>query len=237
MPLPKIKHPLFDVTVPSTKKKIKLRPMLAKEDKILLIAKESDDDADIFNSIKQVVNNCIMDEVDIDTLSIFDLEYLYLKIRSVSVDNMIRLTFRDNEDEQTYDFEIDLSKIEVEFPPKIEKKIMVDETTGILMKYPPAELYGNKDFFHMDDPTAKMEKLIKMSIDKIFDEDQVYQVKDASEKEIQEFMDSLPLNAVDKINEFMVNQPTIRHELSYTNKNGKIVNIVLNTLNDFFTLR
>ena len=99
MALPKIQHPLFDCVVPSTNKKIKIRPMLVKEEKILLMAKQANDRSDQINALKQVVNNCIAETLDIDNLALFDLEYIFTKIRAASVSNTVKLSYKDNEDE------------------------------------------------------------------------------------------------------------------------------------------
>jgi hypothetical protein len=237
LPLPKIQHPLFDVEVPSTKQHIKIRPMLVREEKILLIAKESEDDIDIFTAIKQVVNNCIVDDINVDELALFDLEYIYLKIRAVSVDNMIKLAFRDSVDNQVYEFDVDLNEVKVKFPEKVEKKILINETMGVLLRYPSAALYGNKEVAKIEDVSERMNKMIIDCIDKIFDDEMVYKAKDHTEKELMEFLDELPIEKFNMINEFIANMPVMRHELKYTNKEGTEVVIVLSTLNDFFTLR
>ena len=106
MSLPKIMYPQFDILVPSLNKKMKFRQFLVREEKILLVAKTSNEDNDILTAIKQVVNNCSMDPTfDVDTISVFDLEYLFLKIRSLSVSNVIKLSYKDYEDEKVYDFD------------------------------------------------------------------------------------------------------------------------------------
>jgi T4 bacteriophage base plate protein len=236
--LPRIQHPLFDVKIPSTKTKTKFRPMTVREEKILLIAKESEDDSDIFTAIKQIVNNCLVDEkINIDNLAIFDIEYIYLKIRAFSIDNMIHLAFRDNADKEIYEFDIDLNTVEVEFPEGVDKKIMINESSGLIMKYPPSSLYGDKAFFNEVDDTKKMDHLIANCIDKVFDADKIYLSSDVTEKEMIEFIDDLPITTFNKINEFVLRVPSINHEITYTNKEGTEVKIALRTLNDFFTLR
>jgi len=117
MALPKITHPMFDVIIPSTKTKIKIRPMLVKEEKILLMAKNGEEETEILAAVNQVVNNCIItDGIDVDKLALFDVEYLFVKIRAVSVSNVSKVSYKDNEDEKIYDFEVDLNNVEVKFP-------------------------------------------------------------------------------------------------------------------------
>ena len=143
MTLPKIPHPTFTLEVPSTKKKLTFRPFLVKEEKILLMAKTSQDENDVLSAVKQIVNNCCETKgFDVNKIAIFDLEYLFLKIRASSVGNMISLSYNDLEDKKQYSFEVDLNKIEVEFPAKsVSNKIEINGKTGILMSYPPASLY------------------------------------------------------------------------------------------------
>src|ERR1017187_2691291 len=146
--LPKITMPMFDVEIPSTKTKAKIRPETAKEEKILLIAKESGDSADILSAVKQVVSNCLID-AKVDDLTLFDLEYLYLRIQAVSVSNKIKMSYRDNEDNKVREFEIDLDKVPVVFPEKDLRKIVVNDTVTLQLKYPPASLYDDKAFLNL----------------------------------------------------------------------------------------
>ena len=128
MSLPKIDYPLYTITVPSLKKSYKFRPFLVKEEKLLLMAKESKEMSDIFTAIKQVVNNCAIDErFDVDKLTIFDLEYIFIKLRAMSVDNIVKVSYKDFQDEKVYDFEIDLNNIEMEMPKNIKNKITLNE--------------------------------------------------------------------------------------------------------------
>jgi hypothetical protein len=236
MALPKISSPLFDVVIPSTKTKIKIRPMLVKEEKILLIAKESGEDGDVLNSIKQVVNNCIMDNgIDIDKLSIFDLEFLFIKIRSVSVSNITKVSYRDNEDNKIYDFDVDLDKVKVIFPEKIEKTIALSESAGINLKYPDASMYSDH-FFESKTATEMFEYMVINCIDRIYDGDQIYFVKDYSKDEVIEFLDNMDINTFNKFREFTNNLPKIEYKIEYKNSLNNDRTIILTSLNDFFTL-
>ena len=121
MSLPKIEHPIFKIKIPSSKREVRFRPFLVKEEKILLIAKTSEQENDILLAIKQVVNNCALDDLNIDKLALFDVEYLFLRIRAQSVNNIVSVTYRDNEDPMDYDFDIDLNNVNVVFPLNLEK--------------------------------------------------------------------------------------------------------------------
>jgi hypothetical protein len=237
MALPKISHPMFDVVIPSNGKKIKMRPMVVKEEKILLMAKFSEDETDIFNAIKQVVNNCIVDDVDIDKLAIFDVEYLFIKLRSFSVENSVKVHYQDLDDGEVYDFEVDLDSVEVNFPQNIENKVMITEDTGVKLKYPAARLYDNKDFMKETNLEKQMDTLVVESIDMIFDGDEVYKSTDYKKEELEEWVADLPIPVYNKIEEFLENSPSVKHTIKYTNKNGIEREIVLNKLADFFILR
>ena len=235
MPLPKIKHPIFEFTIPSTNKKEPFRPFLVKEEKILLMAKSSEDPSDILRAVKQVVNNCaINDSFDVDKLAIFDIEYLFIQLRSVSVNNVVKLSYRDNEDGEVYDFEIDLKDVKVKFPDKVDRVIKISEKTGIQMKYPAASIFDDKEFFGAGDD-AYYELVIKC-IDKIYDEDDIFDPEDYTKEEIEEFLNDLSVDIFEKIQAFMNNVPKVYHKLEYKNKNENNRVIELTSLTDFFTL-
>lgn len=237
MSLPKIEHPIVKIEVPSTKKKVNFRPMLVKEEKILLMAKVSEDDTDIFGAVQQIVNNCALDkEFDINKLAIFDLQYLFLKIRAISVGEETEVSFRDNEDGETYDFKINLNDIKVEFPEKTLNKIEISDTAGFTMKYPQASLYADKEFLKTD-AADTFDLLVVSCIDKIYSGDDIYEASLYKKEELKEFMDNLTIATFDKVREFFGNIPSMKHEIKYTNKMGTERTIVLRDLNDFFTLR
>ncbi len=233
--LPKITYPTHEFVVPSTKKKELFRPFLVKEEKLLLMSKTTEDPTEIFRAIKQVINNCsISDSFDIDKLTTFDMEYLFLQLRSVSVNNISKVSYRDNEDGQIYDFEIDLSQIEVKFPEGISDVIKINEEMGIKMKYPMAGIFDDKEFFNAGDD--QYFELILRSIDKIYNGEDVFDASENTNEELEEFMDQLDPKVYEKILNFMNNVPKLNHTISYYNKNGNVRVIELNTLNDFFTL-
>lgn len=233
--LPKITYPTHEFVVPSTKNKELFRPFLVKEEKLLLMSKTTEDPTEIFRAIKQVINNCsISDSFDIDKLTTFDMEYLFLQLRSVSVNNISKVSYRDNEDGQIYDFEIDLSQIEVKFPEGISDVIKINEEMGIKMKYPVAGIFDDKEFFNAGDD--QYFELILRSIDKIYNGEDVFDASENTNEELEEFMNQLDPKVYEKILNFMNNVPKLNHTISYYNKNGNVRVIELNTLNDFFTL-
>ena len=232
MPLPKIDQPLFDMTIPSTGKKILFRPFLVKEEKILLIAQQSENDSEIIRAIKQILNACIQEDLDIDSLAIFDLEYMFLKLRARSVNNVVKLSYRDIEDGELYDFELDLDTIEVKMPEVINSKIEINDTIGMTMKYPAASITDRmKDF---ENEVDLMTFFIVNCIDTIYDEDNVYVASEFSEAEITEFLDGLDVMSFEKIRQFFESVPRLYHKIEYTNSIESKRTIELTSLKDFF---
>lgn len=233
MSLPQIDHPLVDLVIPSTKQKTKCRPMLVKEEKILLMAKQSDVPTDIFNAIYQIVNNCIVDKkTNIEKLALFDIEYLYLKIRAFSVNNIARQRYIDNDDQNEYEFEVDLDKVEMKYPENVDKNIKVNDKITIIMKYPPSSLYSDKKILANQDTIDTT--LMISCIDKICEGDKMHDVKDSEKDQFEEFIDNLPIHVSNKIKEFVNNLPTLYHEIKYTNKKGDERVIKLASVIDFF---
>jgi len=231
MALPKIDQPLFDLIIPSTGKKIAFRPFLVKEEKILLIA-QSGGDGEIIRAIKQIINNCVIEDINVDDLATFDLEYMFLKLRAKSVNNLIKLSYRDNEDDELYDFEVDLDTIEVEIPKDINSKIKINETVGMTMKYPSAGISDKISEF--ENEVELLTFFITNCIDTIYDEETVYVANDYSAKDLNEFLDSLDVSTFDKIREFFEKIPKMRHTINYTNKLGNERTIELSSIRDFF---
>jgi len=235
MPLPKIKHPIFEFVVPSTNKKESFRPFLVKEEKILLMAKTSEEPNEILRAVKQVVNNCALSKsFDVDRLAIFDIEYLFMQLRAISVNNIVKVSYRDNEDDEIYEFSIDLKEVKVQFPEKIDRVIKITDKMGIQMRYPSASIFDDKDFFGSGDDAFY--ELVIRCIDKIYDGDEIYDPTEYSKEEVEQFLDDCGIETFEKVQMFMSNVPKLYHKLEYKNKNGNQRVIELTSLTDFFTL-
>lgn len=232
MPLPKIDQPLFDTTIPSQNRKITFRPFLVKEEKILLIAQQSGNDTEIIRAIKQIIQNCVQEDLDINSLAVFDLEYLFLKLRSRSVNNIVKLSYRDTEDNKVYDFELDLDKIEIEMPDRVNSKIQIDANVGIIMKYPTADITEKMSDF--DNEVDLMTFFIVNCIDSIYDEEGVYPSADYTEAELTAWLDGLNVNTFEDIRKFFESIPKLYHKIEYVNENGNNREIELTNLKDFF---
>jgi hypothetical protein len=236
MSLPKIQFPTFTVEIPSTKKKVSFRPFLVKEEKILLMAKASEDETDILLAIKQIVNNCAIDpKFNVNSLTIFDMEYCFMKIRAASVSDVITVSYTDFEDKKNYDFEININDVKVIFPKDIENKINITKTSGMLLKYPSASLYEDKEFLQSGEETFF--QLIIRCIDKIYDGDNMFDSKNYSYQELGEFLENLDVKTFESVQKFMLNQPSMLYTIDYKNSLGNDRKIELKSLTDFFTFR
>jgi len=235
MALPKISSPTFETTLPSTGDKIYYRPFLVREEKILLLAKETGETNEVYKAIKQVINNCIMhDSFDIDKCATFDLEYLFIKIRAVSVGNVVKFKVTDSDDGIEYDLELDLNEVEVIKAEDYSNKLELDENIGLIMKYPsPAVSDKIKD---MTDLTEITYELIKSCIDAVWDENDVYPWDQEPVTEQDQFLEMLPVDHYKKVSSFFQNMPKIEHVVEYENSNGKKKKAVFRNLNDFFML-
>ena len=235
MSLPKIAAPIFELVQPSTEEKIQFRPFLVKEEKTLLIARESGERKDIFNSMKSVISSCVQNEdFDINKIPLFDMEYIFVQIRSKSVNNIIKFQVDDSTDGKTYDLEVNLDEVKVKFPKDaIDNKIKINENLGICLRYPTPEI---EDLLNEKLTTTEIIfETLNFCIDYVYDEDNVYQWKDYSIKEKEEFIDSLPIETYNNVQKFFEEIPSLYHEVTYENSEGVTKKVVFRSLEDFFT--
>lgn len=234
--LPKVTtKPLFKMKIPSINREVTARPFVVREEKILLTAQQSGDDKDIILALKQILKLCIVDDFDAESLATFDLEYMFLKLRARSVNNVIDVSYQDIEDKEVYDFKIDLDEVELLQNYEFNNKFMLTEDIGIVMKYPSINIINDM----LDDmtPIQAIEFLIVKCIDQIFDAENVYPAEDYTHAELDEFIDQLDSNSFEKVKGFFDGIPSLYHKLEYTNKLGNLKTIELTSLNDFFTWR
>lgn len=233
--LPKITAPIYQVVQPSTGEEINIRPFLVKEEKLLLTAKESGDSSDIYGAIKQIINNCVLKEdFDVNDIPIFDMEYFFIKLRSISVSPVVKFKVQDSSDGIEYDLEVNLEEVEVQFPENHDRKVMISDDVGIMMKYPTPSI--SDKLKEATTELAVTTTTIDDSIDYVFDLEDTYEWKTASEKEREEFLDSLSIDAYKKIQQFYESSPQIEHVVSYTNSEGKEKKVIFRDLSDFFML-
>lgn len=235
MPLPKIDTPTFELTQPSTQTPIIIRPFLVKEEKILLTAKESGERKEIFNAVRQIVNNCVVTEgFEIGEATLYDLEYLFLKIRAVSIDNMVRFTVEDSSDGITYDLELDLNEVEVQFPEGHTNQIKINDECGVVLKHLTPDVA--EKIAGVETLTDLSYATIQESIDHVYDAEDVYSWKEVSQKERDEFMEQMPLDVFKQIEAFFASTPGIHHVVEYENSKGETKKVVFRNIDDFFTL-
>jgi hypothetical protein len=230
--LPTIVLPTHIIIQPSTKKELKFRPYLVKEEKLLLMAKESKDIKDIFNTVKQIVGACCLEKkFEVDNIPLFDLEILFLRLRSFSVNSIEKFSATDNEDQKEYQFIINFNDIEVKFPDEtFTNKIKVTDKITILMKYPSSSIYDKEDVLDSLKKNGIFE-LVLECVDKIYDGDTLLTF---SKDELHGFLDNLDIKTFEKIKNFLVNMPKLEYKLEYTNSLGHNRQWAFNSLMDFF---
>ena len=230
--LPKIKSPIFEAVLPSTGETVKYRTFTVKEEKILLIAQESDSAEQALISIKQIVNNCLLD-IDIDDLAMFDLEYMLLAIRSKSVDNKVEFTIKDPDTDERVQLELDLNDVKIQQDEEHSKEFKIDDEYTIFMRYPSIEDFSKLVNKGVDDQEVNFQILVKC-IDKLANEDEVYIFDEFSQEEKEAFVDDLDPQAIEKIKKFFLTMPVLRHQIHYTDKNEKEKTFVIEGMRTFF---
>lgn len=236
MALPKIAAPTFELVQPSTGEKLQYRPFLVKEEKILLTAKEGGESSDVFRAVKQIVNNCVIDEgFDVDKIPLFDMEYIFIQIRAKSVDNMVKFQVEDSDDGIVYDLELDLNDVEVQMPEKQHDGIVkISDELGVKLKYPNSKIAD--ELKKTKTMTEVIHEMIINSIEYVFDAENTYPWSKESRKDKDEFIESLPVDAYEEISRFFDDSPKIEHIVKYTNSQDKEKRVVFRNLDDFFTL-
>ena len=238
MPLPKIATPTYELVLPSSDRKIKYRPFLVKEEKILIIAMESEDQKQITNAIKSVINNCILSRgIKVDKLSTFDIEYLFLNIRGKSVGEELDVNIICPDDGKTeVSVLINLEDIEVQKNDEHDKKIKVDDNIMIEMKYPSLDQFIKNNFdFNKRNAMDQSFELIASCIGTIFTEDEAWSTADCSKKEVTEFLESMNSSQFKGIEKFFETMPKLSHKVSVKNPKTKVESeVVLEGLASFF---
>ena len=236
MALPKLTTPTYELEIPSTDEKIKYRPFLVKEEKILMMALESKSSGDITQAVKDIVSECTFNKVNIDLMPMFDVEYIFLNIRSKSVGEVSKLKILCPDDKKTYaDVELDLNKVNVQVGEDHTNKIELGNCMGMIMKYPSIDSF--KDSGIRDINASNMLEVISTCILQIFEEEgkKVYDPKDQTKKELTDFIEQLNTKQFKDVQKFFDTMPKLKHEITVKNPKTKIESkITLSGLNDFF---
>lgn len=234
MKLPQIKHPTFALTLPSSKKEVRYRPFLVKEEKILLFAQQSNESKDIINAIKQIITNCIVTEgVDVESFTTYDIEYFFIQLRAKSVNDEVKLAYIDNEDNKQYSFDVNLNDIQVIYPEGHDPKIMITEDASITLKEP---VFSVLEAMKATTESELAFEAVSKCISRIESDGQVYEISDFSQEEVMEFVQSLDVMTFQKIQKFFDTMPRLEYVINYKNSLDHDRKIVLSSLNDFFTL-
>ncbi|MFN4975945.1 MAG: hypothetical protein ACK5GV_11925 [Bacteroidota bacterium] len=218
MPLPKIDVITYTTTIPSTKEEIKIRPFSVKEQKILLTAVAGQDPLEMSNSVRQVINNCIVtSETDVDKLEVFDLEYLMLQLRIISVGETTKVAFSGIEDsacdecKKVKEIEINLKDVKVDFEHVVDRKIKITDSVGAFLKYPDHKALAAYSK-HSSEPNAEL-KLLWSCVESVYDENSVTSTKDVTVEEGIAFLEALTTQQFKMLEKFLETMPQVSHKL------------------------
>ena len=205
MALPKLNTPTYELEVPSTDEKIKYRPFLVKEEKILLMAMESKDNVQIIQAVKDIVTSCTFEKLNVSTMPMFDMEYIFLNIRAKSVGEISKLKILCPDDGKTYaQVELDLTKVEVQVTDDHTNKIELTDDMGIIMTYPTIDSFIESGIQTIN--ATNMLDVIGNCILQIYEEkgEKVYEAKDQTKKELTEFIESMNTNQFKQVQRFLI---------------------------------
>jgi len=238
MPLPKIATPTYELVIPSSQKKIKFRPFLVKEEKVLILAMESEDTNQIANAVKNVISSCILSRgIKVEKLSTFDIEYLFLNIRGKSVGEQIEVMVTCPDDKKTkVPTSINIDSIKVQIDDKHSKDIVLDDQYTLRMKYPSLSEFIKNNFANIDDINVDDTfELIASCIEQVYSEEESFAASDCTKKELSQFLEQLNSSQFKMIETFFDTMPKLSHTVKVTNPNTGVENeIILEGLQSFF---
>ena len=236
--LPKLTLPLFPITIPSTGLKTEFRPMTLKEEKILLIAQESNDVTQTILAIKQIISTCAPN-LKVDLLASFDIEYLLIKIRAKSMSNIFEFSFKDDETDEKIDAKLNIDDLQVYIPEGHSKTFSLSGDTVLSMRYPSIDDYRSlvQSMSESTEKSITQQKMLDIMlncIESIIVGDALYNLSKFTKEEISEFIDSMTVESVETIKTFFDTMPVLKYELKYVNKEGKEKTFVIQGLESFF---
>ena len=237
MPLPKINTPTYELSLPSNGKKIKYRPFLVREEKILIMALETENQKQITDAVVQILDACIMTRgVKIQTLATFDIEYIFLNVRSKSVGETINVNIICPDDEKTsVEVPIDLESIKVKKDKSHTNIVKIDDNLSLKLKYPSMDQFIESNFESSDDTIKNTMKVITSSIDMIFSEEESWNASESTEKELEDFIEQLNSKQFQTIEKFFDTMPKLSHKVKVTNPKTNVEStVILEGLAAFF---
>ena len=237
MPLPKINTPTYELSLPSNGKKIKYRPFLVREEKILIMALETENQKQITNAVVEILDACIMTRgIKIKTLATFDIEYIFLNVRSKSVGETINVNIICPDDEKTsVEIPIDLESIKVKKDKSHTNIVKIDDNLSLKLKYPSMEQFIENNFESTDETIKNTMKLITSSIDMIFSEEESWNASESTQKELEDFIEQLNSKQFQTIEKFFDTMPKLSHRVKVTNPKTNVEStVILEGLAAFF---
>ncbi len=237
MPLPKINTPTYELTLPSNGKKIKYRPFLVREEKILIMALETENQKQITNAVVEILDACIMTRgIKVENLATFDIEYIFLNVRSKSVGETINVNIICPDDEKTsVEIPIDLESIKVKKDKSHTNIVKIDDNLSLKLKYPSMDQFIENNFESTDETIKNTMKLITSSIDMIFSEEESWNASESTQKELEEFIEQLNSKQFQTIEKFFDTMPKLSHKVKVTNPKTNVEStVILEGLAAFF---
>ena len=219
MPLPKLDVPTYDLTLPSSNRQITFRPFLVKEEKILLMAMEGEEQNEMVNAMKQIIGNCIVEEINVDILPLFDLEFIFLNLRSKSVGAESTVGISCPNCNTTNQFEINLDEIEISKTEEHTKEIHLTDSVGLIMKYPTVDVLKG---VNISEETVDVENtmlMVESCVETLWEGDATYDMSDYTKDERQEFFDNLTQSQFAEIQNFFETMPKLSHDIQYSCSN------------------
>ena len=233
MALPKLNTPTYELVLPSTGEKVKYRPFLVKEQKMLMLAQESKDENSLADTLGQLVKSCTFEKIDAENSPMFDIEYIFLKLRAKSVGETAEISILARDDNKTrVPIKVNLDKIDIHMTADHTNEVQIDEKIKLVLKYPV--LKDMKHISESDDDYKKMFAVLNKCIYEVHDGDKIYNAIDLTQKDIDEFVDSMNTSQLSKVLDFFTTMPKLRHPVSFINPKTKVKNeVVLEGLQTF----
>jgi len=213
MPLPRIEVPKYELIMPSSGDTVKYRPFLVREEKILLLAMESEDETQMINAVQDIIKNCLYGDINVASMPMFDIEFVFLQLRSKSKGEQVELTFECEKCKHSIPVKINLNDIKVVHTEGNNNKVSLTDDVGIVLKYPSIEIQKLLEISEDISEVETVFKTIISCVDSIWDKDTVYSSKDHSEQELTDFLESLPDNCFVKLQKFFDTLPVLKHDI------------------------
>ena len=236
MALPKVGYPTYELELPSNGKTVKYRPFIVKEEKVLLLALESEDEKEVKQAVKDLIKNCVLSRIKVEELPSFDLEYLFMRIRAAAVGEVITMNVTCRDDNKTQvEKRININEIAVFKTAAHTNTIMLTDTMGIIMKYPSMDRFIETEFLDKSVKTEEVFEFIAESIDQIFDAEEVWDSSTTSKKEMVEWVETLTAKQFEEIQKFYETMPKLQHKFTVKNPNtGEESEYTIEGLQNFF---